>query len=205
MTLNSPSNAQPPEPESITTQESQSQPSPNQDEPGLKYTDKFTPTHKWCPDCQAMLPHSHFPKNKSRPDGLGSYCRTHSRERQAESTNNKPGSTCFSDAKSRAARRGLEFTITYDEFIAKDVDICPYLGIPIEWNWHETALGGKHKPREDWVKSIDRIDSSKGYTNENVLICSWKANNIKGAASYQDLLTIGNIVKNLVTKNETTN
>ena len=39
MTLNSPSNSQPVEPESITTQESQSQPNLNQDKPGLKYID----------------------------------------------------------------------------------------------------------------------------------------------------------------------
>ena len=35
--------------------------------------------------------------------------------------------------------------------------------------------------------SIDRIDSTKGYTPDNIQIISWKANRIKGYASVQEL------------------
>jgi hypothetical protein len=35
--------------------------------------------------------------------------------------------------------------------------------------------------------SIDRIDSTKGYTPDNIQIISWKANRIKGYATLQEL------------------
>jgi hypothetical protein len=35
--------------------------------------------------------------------------------------------------------------------------------------------------------SIDRIDSTKGYTPDNIQIISWKANRVKGYATLQEL------------------
>ena len=40
------------------------------------YTEKFTPTHKWCNHCQKMRPHSMFAGNVAhQPSGLQGYCR----------------------------------------------------------------------------------------------------------------------------------
>lgn len=33
------------------------------------------PTEKFCPECEKMLPAEEFPPNRSRPDGLMSFCR----------------------------------------------------------------------------------------------------------------------------------
>jgi hypothetical protein len=55
---------------------------------------------------------------------------------------------------------------------------CPIFGFKLEWNgtgFRETS------------PSIDRIDSTKGYTKDNVQIISWKANRIKGYASVEEL------------------
>jgi hypothetical protein len=55
---------------------------------------------------------------------------------------------------------------------------CPIFGLKLEFN----GAGFR-----DSSPSIDRIDSTKGYTRDNIQVISWKANRIKGAASLQDL------------------
>lgn len=55
---------------------------------------------------------------------------------------------------------------------------CPIFGLKLEFN----GAGFR-----DSSPSIDRIDSTKGYTRDNIQVISWKANRIKGAATLQDL------------------
>lgn len=55
---------------------------------------------------------------------------------------------------------------------------CPIFGLKLEFN----GAGFR-----DSSPSIDRIDSTKGYTRDNIQVISWKANRIKGASSLQDL------------------
>lgn len=40
---------------------------------------------KFCPACQKDLPVTDFPKNRRKPDGLGSYCNPHNAEFAAAS------------------------------------------------------------------------------------------------------------------------
>ena len=43
---------------------------------GIVYTGEFTPTHKWCNHCKAMLPHEMFSRNVASHSGLqGAYMR----------------------------------------------------------------------------------------------------------------------------------
>ncbi len=63
---------------------------------------------------------------------------------------------------------GLEFTITESDL--QMIDVCPVLGIPLDWS---------PSARKDNTPSIDRFDSSKGYVPGNVAIISWRANNLK--------------------------
>ena len=78
-------------------------------------------------------------------------------------------------AKKRAKENGLEFSISKD-----DIDIptvCPILGVPI---WIEKDY------RSDHSISIDR-DNKKGYTKDNIIIISWRANRIKSKASLEEM------------------
>jgi len=55
---------------------------------------------------------------------------------------------------------------------------CPVFGFNLEFNdagFRETS------------PSIDRIDSDKGYTKDNIQIISWKANRLKAYATVEDL------------------
>ena len=82
-------------------------------------------------------------------------------------------------AHKRAKRKGLEYDL--DSAFVEDlcVDICPILGRTLEY-------GGGDK--SDNSPSLDRIDSSKGYTKDNVWVISLLANLMKSSASEKDML-----------------
>ena len=83
-------------------------------------------------------------------------------------------------SKQRAKDKNREHTITVEDvksIYPKD-GCCPIFGMKLEFNnagFRETS------------PSIDRIDSTKGYTPNNIQIISWKANRIKGYASTQEI------------------
>jgi hypothetical protein len=82
-------------------------------------------------------------------------------------------------ARSRARIRGIPFDLEPGDIVVPD--FCPVLGIPI------IRGRGRTCPNSP---SIDRIDPSNGYTKGNVIVVSWKANNIKGNGSMEDMRKI---------------
>lgn len=91
-------------------------------------------------------------------------------------------------AKDRAKKRGLEFTLTpADLFIPTH---CPILGFELRINYK--GLTGN-----DFSPSLDRIDNSKGYTPDNVVVVSFRANRIKKTSSADELIKIGYFYRNL--------
>jgi hypothetical protein len=87
--------------------------------------------------------------------------------------------TIWSRSKARAKKAGIEFTLTRSGIADMTVPItCPVLGIPIRME------RGK---RTDNSLSIDRIDSSQGYTPDNVVFVSWRVNRLKNDATLQEM------------------
>jgi hypothetical protein len=84
-------------------------------------------------------------------------------------------------AKARARRKGIKFTIKLADIQIPDT--CPLLGIPLRLEGH----------RRD-SPSLDRLDSSKGYTPKNVWVISQHANTLKGNGTLAELKTL---VRNL--------
>jgi hypothetical protein len=80
-------------------------------------------------------------------------------------------------SKSRARKKGFEHTITYADIMIPDV--CPLLGIPL-------IKSQSTGPNEN-SPSLDRIDSTKGYTPDNIWVISSKANTIKSNATVAEL------------------
>lgn len=93
-------------------------------------------------------------------------------------------SKLVSVAKQRAKHRGIEFSITKDDFDLPDK--CPILGIELKYN-QDTGAGGK-----DNSFSLDRIDPTRGYIPGNVWVISHKANSMKFTATREELLQFAN-------------
>jgi hypothetical protein len=91
---------------------------------------------------------------------------------------NNPKKRLLYSTRQSAKLKGLSHTITEDDLHLPD--ICPYLGIPIDY----TAGNGKTMSKP----SVDRIDSTKGYDNNNVEVMSSLANTMKSKATVEQLI-----------------
>jgi hypothetical protein len=156
---------------------------------------------KKCRECALELPIQQFTKNKANKDRLQNVCKQCDNIRQKKRRVEKKTliqeygkeyrkknaanfeyrlQALLNASRARAKFKNREHTLTKQDL----VDLyptdgnCPIFGIKLEWN---------EKGFRENSPSIDRIDSTKGYTRDNVQIISWKANRIKGYASVEDL------------------
>lgn len=91
-----------------------------------------------------------------------------------------PLKALLSSIKSGAKNRNLDFEITY-EFIQKlwvnQNGLCYYTNVPMK------LIARQKNP---YQVSIDRIDSSLGYTKENAVLCCQSINYMKNDYSLED-------------------
>ena len=151
-----------------------------------------------CVGCQNLLPQNLFSyKIKDDPSqGIRDKCKSCSsiraekeRERRKENWKHKPSLAMLNNSKQRAKVAELEHTLTIDDIIIPDY--CPVLGIKLDTG---------DRKRKGNAPSIDRIDNSKGYTKENIMVISNKANMIKNDATIDELIMIGNFYRDLKEK-----
>jgi len=93
-------------------------------------------------------------------------------------------------ARKRAKRKNIEFDITKEfiiELIRKQNNKCHYTGW--ELNWDKKYLGKKRTCPPDRA-SIDRLDNTKGYTKDNVVICCDIANRAKSSYTLLDFISM---------------
>ena len=83
-------------------------------------------------------------------------------------------------AKQRAKAKGFEFSITIDDLLPLP-EYCPILDVKLNYMGTDEFGFVNDSP------SIDRIDSTKGYIQGNVMIISWRANRIKADATLDEL------------------
>tara|TARA_B110000503_G_C7163142_1_gene420600 strand:+ start:867 stop:1202 length:336 start_codon:yes stop_codon:yes gene_type:complete len=88
----------------------------------------------------------------------------------------------YNSLKSSAKKRGIVFTLEKTDLYHLDYPLrCPALGIPLKFN--------KGQSRDDSY-SWDRIDSTRGYEADNLVIISNRANRIKNDATLEELKMI---------------
>lgn len=142
-----------------------------------------------CIKCKQLLAQNLFSyKVKDDPSqGVRDRCKkcsaekaTKERERRKNNWKFAPAKQMFNNSKQRAKNSGIEHTLTLDDILIPD--FCPVLGIKLET--------GDRKKHEN-APSIDRIDNSKGYIKENIMIVSTRANNLKKDATLEELIMIG--------------
>lgn len=95
---------------------------------------------------------------------------------------------CLHQSKARARRKGIEHTLTLEEY--KELypidNKCPVFDFELSWG-HPIS----NSP------SLDRIDSNKGYTKENCQIISNRANHLKNDATIDELKHLLNYLEDL--------
>jgi hypothetical protein len=148
-----------------------------------------------CIGCKLLLPQNLFSyKIKENPSqGIRNRCKKCSAirsEKERENRKNnwkyKPTLAMLNNSKQRAKSSGLEHTLTIDDIVIPEY--CPVLNIKLD--------PGDRK-RHGNAPSIDRIDNSKGYVKENIMIISNRANLLKNNATIDELIMIGNFYRNL--------
>ena len=164
----------------------------------------YSSQSKECPHCSTVKLFSEFNKNTASKDGKQRLCRPCDNNRLKKNRNAKKEyykeyeknyrKAKFNDlsyrlqsllnaSRARARNKNREHTLTKEDLYSlyPADNRCPVFGFELEWNtsgFRETS------------PSIDRIDSFKGYTKDNVQIISWKANRIKSYATIEDLETV---------------
>ena len=132
-----------------------------------------------CSKCKDVFPATaeHFFRHTQTKDGLHSWCKPcckkgNERSRQKKySTFEGRISTFLLSCKRSAASRGNEFSLTRHDFVEmweKQSGLCVYTGIEMEL-----------QPGTLLSVSVERIDSSIGYTKANTVLCCNAVNRMK--------------------------
>jgi hypothetical protein len=109
--------------------------------------------------------------------------------------------------KKRAIKTGLEFNISKDEFRQLTQEKCHYCGTKpnnISYRGKRgTYKTGKYLSQYVY-NGLDRIDSSKGYTLDNVVPCCGICNHAKHTMSYEEfIIWLHSIVQHQIKKGGT--
>lgn len=97
--------------------------------------------------------------------------------RENQKKNHPVRYTCsqlYNSALKRAKARGFDIDIDYKYLMLISPQVCPVFNVPLRY-----GAGFKGK----FAASLDRIDSSKGYTKDNVQVISRLANLMKSNAT----------------------
>ena len=94
-----------------------------------------------------------------------------------------------------AKKRNIPFDLSLTDITDIGFPLsCPVLNVPIYFN--------RGKPQWDSI-SYDRIDSALGYTRDNLVVVSFKANRIKSDYTIADMEKVLNYYKMLETNYDT--
>ena len=132
----------------------------------IRNDDNFI-THKKCYCCNELKDITEFYHNKCMPDGYTNICKECSRHAIGRR---------YKNYKQGAKSRNLDFTLTKEEFDEITKMPCKYCG-EYSGNFLDMPFCG-----------IDRIDSNKGYTKDNVISCCEMCNRMKSDYNVKDWL-----------------
>ena len=136
------------------------------------------PTEKVCGICKKLLPTTKdFYYQKRTPNGKKYYapfCKMCDVENQKQRFNSSPEKRAiilWNSAKGTCKRKNMRFSLTIEDIMKQyhtQNGKCFYSGqlmSPIA--------------KSSTLMSIDRIDSSEGYTKDNIVLCCWRINEMK--------------------------
>jgi hypothetical protein len=143
---------------------------------------------KTCFCCKTDKPHSLFFKHNQTPDGYHSWCKdcctagnVRSRAKQNATIEGR-AKIFLQNAKKSAAKRQQAFDLVIDDIVKcwrQQDTICAYSGRPM------TLEAGRLN-----TVSIERIDSTVGYTPNNTILVCQAINRMKSDFSLDDFYTM---------------
>lgn len=129
--------------------------------------------HRACTECEDIKPLHDFHKHKQGYKGYNNVCKVCRLPKSKENYKRQSKQyKLWHSAKNRCVKNGREFSIEISDIEIQE--ICPVLKIPYEQK-------GQHAP------SLDRLDNSKGYTKDNIIVMSRRANRMKGDCTKEDV------------------
>jgi len=142
---------------------------------------------KHCTTCKEQKPLEEFTSNKSKSDGKMGYCKTcnnlrNKAYRKIEGNLEVSCKRVFGYLSRRVKAKNLKLNFSFEflmELYIIQKGLCAYTNEPLE-----LPAGSSN------TLSVDRIDSSKGYTKDNVCLTTWKVNNCKQALSLFDFVDL---------------
>jgi hypothetical protein len=156
----------------------------------------------YCTSCyrQKHLKYVQDPKNKEQAVKRQSEWR----KRHLDSGGDKAIRWYFARQMGTYRKRAQKLNLLCDidpdflvDLFNKQNGLCYYSGIPLEWN----SWGKKHPTMMSM--SVDRKNPSLGYMKENVVLCTYRINTMKGNCDesqfYETCKTIL-LIKNLISK-----
>lgn len=136
----------------------------------------------WCIPCMRVSNQKSYQKNKSKYQKRSLVWREENKAeikaKKVKDRQESPEKRMLYSAKHRALQKGWEFDLQLGDIIIPE--FCPVLGIKLEFY---------HNSQHRTSPSLDRIDSSKGYTKDNIQVISWLANTMKTNASPAELVS----------------
>jgi hypothetical protein len=139
--------------------------------------------HKLCARCLEIKKLGQFCADKKVSDGHGSYCKPCTADWTKEWRSSSPTrrlALALNTSKSVAKKKGLIHTLTLAELVNlwnSQNGKCYYSGVQMRYD-------GGGEPES---VSVDRVDSSKGYMKNNVVLCCVYVNRMKNDRSVDTL------------------
>ena len=141
---------------------------------------------KKCSRCGEEKSLDEFCKSKNSNDGKYTICNKCKNKIQNIAKHKYPEKFLFYRAKCRAKKNGIPFDLKLEDL--KIPKVCPVFKKSFVY------MTGK---QEDFSVSLDRIDNTKGYIKENIIIVSWLANKIKSTATPKEIQAVATFYKKL--------
>lgn len=139
---------------------------------------------KICAKCGEAKPLKKFGKEVKKPDGLAAYCTSCTRATSANYYRTVSGRLSARLGEARKRTKDSDVTLSFlKELYAQQKGLCHYTRAPlsievVDGHYNLSGL------------SIDRVDSSRGYYQDNVVLCCWVVNAMKKDLSLEDFLDL---------------
>lgn len=154
-----------------------------------------------CNKCHKTLPLSEFGIHVGAPEGRNRICkRCRQKNSHAYRIHVAQHETVLyrcremlRGARNRARRKNIEFSLVLEDILTlAEQPRCPITHRLLNWkNTVDKDSRGSHSPD---TPALDRIDSQRGYTPDNVWIISHRMNTIKNNATPRELALISRAV-----------